>query len=100
MAADDDVFDQGCGSLTALRLTGRIEAVLDRVVDVGPVFRCRTARARSHALTPLSPGSLGDGPPAASAIRPVLRPDVTGSRATRSFCSGRRWSSPRSVWAA
>lgn len=52
VAADDDVFDLGCDSLTALRLTGRIEAVLDRVVDVGTVFRCRTARALSHALTP------------------------------------------------
>ncbi|WP_329348831.1 amino acid adenylation domain-containing protein [Streptomyces sp. NBC_01261] len=52
VAADDDVFDLGCDSLTALRLTGRIEAVLDRTVDVGTVFRCRTARALSHALTP------------------------------------------------
>ncbi|MEU3047542.1 amino acid adenylation domain-containing protein [Streptomyces sp. NPDC006984] len=48
--ADDDVFDLGCDSLGALRLAGRIEAELDRAVDVATVFRCRTARALAAAL--------------------------------------------------
>ncbi len=49
--ADDDVFDLGCDSLTALRLAGRIETELGRSVDVRTVFRCRTARALGTALT-------------------------------------------------
>ncbi|MFC9910060.1 condensation domain-containing protein, partial [Streptomyces sp. NPDC127197] len=51
VGADDDVFALGCDSLTALRLAGRIEADLDRRLDVGTVFRCRTARALAEALT-------------------------------------------------
>ncbi|MGY0056246.1 amino acid adenylation domain-containing protein [Streptomyces sp. LZ34] len=47
---DDDVFALGCDSLTALRLAGRIEAELDRTVDVATVFRCRTARSLGDAL--------------------------------------------------
>ncbi|MES4905780.1 MULTISPECIES: amino acid adenylation domain-containing protein [unclassified Streptomyces] len=50
VGADDDVFALGCDSLTALRLAGRIEAELDRTVDVATVFRCRTARALGDAL--------------------------------------------------
>jgi non-ribosomal peptide synthase protein (TIGR01720 family) len=49
--ADDDVFALGCDSLTALRLAGRIEADLGRSLDVGTVFRCRTARALAGELT-------------------------------------------------
>ncbi|MGW0703963.1 condensation domain-containing protein, partial [Streptomyces sp. NPDC002867] len=50
VGADDDVFDLGCDSVTALRLVGRIEAALGRTVDVAAVFRCRTARALALAL--------------------------------------------------
>ncbi|MEU5027874.1 amino acid adenylation domain-containing protein [Streptomyces milbemycinicus] len=50
VGADDDVFALGCDSLTALRLAGRIEAELDRTVDVATVFRCRTARSLGDAL--------------------------------------------------
>lgn len=48
--ADEDVFELGCDSLTALRLAGRIETELGRPVDVESVFRCRTARALGTAL--------------------------------------------------
>ncbi|MGW0391207.1 amino acid adenylation domain-containing protein [Streptomyces sp. NPDC003042] len=51
VSPDDDVFDLGCDSLTALRLAGRIEVVLGRDVDIEAVFRCRTARALAGALT-------------------------------------------------
>ena len=50
VGADDDVFALGGDSLTALRLAGRIEAELDRTVDVATLFRCRTARALGDAL--------------------------------------------------
>ncbi len=49
--ADDDVFDLGCDSLTALRLAGRIEAEMDVALDVSAVFRHRTPRALAAALT-------------------------------------------------
>ncbi|MEU3100296.1 amino acid adenylation domain-containing protein [Streptomyces griseoflavus] len=51
VGADDDVFDLGCDSLTALRLVGRIEAELDTGLDVSAVFRHRTPRALAAALT-------------------------------------------------
>ncbi|MFH8472605.1 amino acid adenylation domain-containing protein [Streptomyces sp. NPDC018000] len=51
VSPDDDVFDLGCTSLTALRLAGRIETALGRNVDIETVFRCRTARALAEALT-------------------------------------------------
>ncbi|WP_344582136.1 amino acid adenylation domain-containing protein [Streptomyces lunalinharesii] len=51
VSADDDLFALGCDSLSALRLAGRLEAVLDRPVDVETVFRCRTARGLAKALT-------------------------------------------------
>ncbi|MFF2717049.1 amino acid adenylation domain-containing protein [Streptomyces sp. NPDC058011] len=51
VSADEDVFELGCDSLTALRLAGRIETELGRPVDVETVFRCRTARALGTALT-------------------------------------------------
>ncbi|MGW9399223.1 acyl carrier protein [Streptomyces sp. NPDC055642] len=51
VGADDDVFDLGADSLTALRLAGRIEAELDVGLDVSAVFRHRTPRALAAALT-------------------------------------------------
>ncbi|MFW3475288.1 condensation domain-containing protein [Streptomyces microflavus] len=51
VSADEDVFELGCDSLTALRLAGRIETELGRPVDVESVFRWRTARALGTALT-------------------------------------------------
>ncbi|MFI0264659.1 condensation domain-containing protein [Streptomyces sp. NPDC017056] len=51
VSVDDDLFALGCDSLTALRLAGRLEAVLGRTVDVEAVFRCRTPRALAKALT-------------------------------------------------
>ncbi|MFE7286034.1 amino acid adenylation domain-containing protein [Streptomyces noursei] len=51
VGADDDLFALGCDSLSALRLAGRLEAVLGRPVDVETLFRCRTARALAKALT-------------------------------------------------
>nr|WP_308309735.1 condensation domain-containing protein [Streptomyces sp. CHD11] len=51
VGADDDLFDLGCDSLTALRLTGRIEADTDARLDVSAVFRHRTPRALAAALT-------------------------------------------------
>ncbi|QNE77579.1 amino acid adenylation domain-containing protein [Streptomyces finlayi] len=51
VSADEDVFELGCDSLTALRLAGRIETELGRPVDVEAVFRCRTARSLGTALT-------------------------------------------------
>ncbi|MFE6226449.1 amino acid adenylation domain-containing protein [Streptomyces sp. NPDC057854] len=50
VGTDDDVFDLGCDSLTALRLAGRLEAELDRPVDVAAVYRARTPRALAAAL--------------------------------------------------
>ncbi|GAA3003681.1 hypothetical protein GCM10017559_26430 [Streptosporangium longisporum] len=50
VSADDDVFDLGCDSTTALRLAGRMEQELERPVDVETVFRHRTARALAEAL--------------------------------------------------
>ncbi|MEU3197792.1 acyl carrier protein [Streptomyces sp. NPDC006996] len=57
VGADDDVFDLGADSLTALRLTGRIEAELDVGLDVSAVFRHRTPRALAAALTARRGGS-------------------------------------------
>ncbi|WP_229898781.1 non-ribosomal peptide synthetase [Streptomyces hiroshimensis] len=51
IGVDDDLFERGCDSLTALRLAGRLETELRRAVDVGTVFRLRTARALAGALT-------------------------------------------------
>ncbi|MFF0487027.1 amino acid adenylation domain-containing protein [Streptomyces sp. NPDC004435] len=50
VGADEDVFGLGCDSLLALRLAGRLEAELDRPVDVATVFRARTARALAAAV--------------------------------------------------
>ncbi|WP_419998127.1 amino acid adenylation domain-containing protein [Streptomyces boninensis] len=48
---DDDLFALGCDSLLALRLAGRLEAALERPVDVETIFRCRTARSLGDALS-------------------------------------------------
>ncbi|MFD8200064.1 amino acid adenylation domain-containing protein [Streptomyces sp. NPDC059701] len=57
VGADDDVFDLGCDSLTALRLAGRVEAELDVALDVSAVFRHRTPRALAAVLTALRAGT-------------------------------------------
>ncbi|MEU9067499.1 amino acid adenylation domain-containing protein [Streptomyces sp. NPDC048306] len=55
--ADDDVFDLGCDSLTALRLVGRVEAELDVTLDVSAVFRHRTPRGLAAMLAARSAGA-------------------------------------------
>ncbi|WP_229889852.1 condensation domain-containing protein, partial [Streptomyces griseomycini] len=62
VGADDDLFALGCDSLTALRLTGRIEAELGLGTDVSAVFRHRTPRALAAALT-ARPAGAGTAPP-------------------------------------
>ncbi|MEZ3181248.1 amino acid adenylation domain-containing protein [Streptomyces pimonensis] len=62
VGADDDVFDLGCDSLTALRLVGRVEAELDVALDVSAVFRHRTPRALAVLLAARRAGA-GTAPP-------------------------------------
>jgi hypothetical protein len=60
---DDDFFRLGGDSLLAMRLTGRIQAVLESTVDIRAIFHARTVRRIAARCVLASPGSPGDEHP-------------------------------------
>jgi acyl carrier protein len=60
---DDDFFRLGGDSLLAMRLAGRIQAVLKSTVDISSIFHARTVRRIATLCVLASPGSPGDEHP-------------------------------------
>ena len=66
VGVDDDIFDRGATSLTAIRISTRIGALFDRLVVVPDILAARTPRAIAAAVAAapaLEPGVAGHQDP-------------------------------------
>jgi mycobactin peptide synthetase MbtE len=81
--SDDDVFDRGATSLTAMRMATRLSSAFSRTVDVSDIFRARTPGRiaevirRAAAQETLAAGFADPGPDVG--YQPTALPFIFGS---------------------